>query len=348
MDPGPLGDLLRKLGQDAIAGLKKIATHSARHLKSKFKIGIEEFKTKIFDNYGVGDADEEYKKSVVYVCDSIYNDLFGNIDMTLFVRDCEESHPYEQYNTRKNADAAIAECLKNNIEAVAEHYKVQIEYVFKMQQLSVHPITSPDELITPTEFDRMIFIIDLMCSPDPISYERGTVKESELRAYKNSKCGSQVQKVATVKYDKRGNPEKYKHKHVMALPKIEFDFMSQEEVAARSAQQHPDVFRRWLKNPTAKKSTSIISKPSRSKPSRPKRSHRKQSLGTPMSLETPPPSPGTPMSLGNSDSNSGSFPPHPPPSRGSPPPPSPRGLKSPGKGGKRITKKTRKNKNKKQ
>jgi hypothetical protein len=234
MNPEPLAELFRSWGQHAIDGLKRVATHSARNLKSKFKIGIEKLATKIFKNYGIGIPDEEYKKSVLFVCESIYNDLFGNIDMTLFETDCDASHPDDQYNTRANASDARRDCARTNIAAVAEHYKVQIEYVFKMQQLSVHPDFAPNELITPTDFDRMIFIIDLMCSSEPISYELGTREEEFLRGYKTAKCGEQIQHVATVKYNRRGNPKKPEYSALKVVGRPFGKIKTMEDVARYS------------------------------------------------------------------------------------------------------------------
>lgn len=260
MNPGPLAEILKKLGQDAINGLKRVATHSARHLKSKFKIGIEKLKTKIFLKYGVGVPDEEYKKSVVFICESIYNDLFGNIDMTLFDIDCENSHPDEQYNTHANASDARRDCVRTNIAEVAEHYKVQIEYVFKMQQLSVHPEIAPNELITPTDFDRMIFIIDLMCSPDPISYERGIREEEFLRWYKTAKCGEQIQHAVTVEYDKRGNPKKPEYSALKVVGRPFGKIKTMEDVA-RYSPALPATWRRdtkkYFKNQPLRKLTAI-------------------------------------------------------------------------------------------
>lgn len=253
MNPEPLAELFRSWGQHAIDGLKRVATNSARHLKSKLKFGIEKLATKIFVNYGVGIPDEEYKKSVLFVCESIYNDLFGNVDMTLFERDCEESHPNEQYNADANASDARRDCVRTNIAAVAEHYKVQIEYVFKMQQLSVHPEFTPDELITPTDFDRMIFIIDLMCSPDPISYELGIRDEEFLRGYKTAKCGEQVQHVVNVEYNRRGNPKKPEYSALKVVGRPFGKIKTMEDVAryspALSATWRRDTKKYFKKQP---------------------------------------------------------------------------------------------------
>jgi len=208
MNAGPLEETLKGWGKTAIDNIRRIATQSAKHIKSKIKMGIENLSTKIFAKYGIGVADEEYRKSVLFVTESIYNDLFGNIDMTLFANDCESSHSDDQYNTHASALNAITECKETCVENVANHYKIQIDYLFKMQQLSVHPNLLPNELIIPTDFDRMIFIIDLMCSPDPISYELGIKRKEFVKGYKTAKCGDQTQHVATVSYDRRGNPMK--------------------------------------------------------------------------------------------------------------------------------------------
>lgn len=237
MDPGPLAKLLEKWGQDAIRSLKHIATQSAIHLKTKINSKLADFETKMFTNYGVGVPEKQYQTSILTVTKRIYDDLFGNIDMTLFEGDCQESHPDEQYNTPANASDARRECVNTCIEKVAEHYRYQIEYLFKMQQLSVHPKLTPDELKLPTDFDRMIFIIDLMCSPDPISYELGTIDVEFLRGYKTAKCGKQIQRVATVEHNKKGNPKKSKYSALKAVGKPiigKFDLDTMEKVVSHS------------------------------------------------------------------------------------------------------------------
>ena len=212
MNAEPLVELLKRWGKHASDGVEGIKIHAARttrHLKTKIKIGIEGLSTKIFKNYGIGVPDKEYRKSILSVTKTIYNELFGKIDMTLFANDCHASHQDSQYNTRTNAANSRIECVNTCVENVAEIYKEQIDYVFKMQQLSIHPVSLPDELIVPTDYDRMIFIIDLMCSPDPISYELGHTGQSGndfLIGYKIAKCGNQIQSVATVSYNRRGNP----------------------------------------------------------------------------------------------------------------------------------------------
>jgi hypothetical protein len=260
MNPEPLVYLLNKLRRDALAGLKGIATQYARNLNSQFKIGIDTLKTKIFVKYGLGNPEEQHKQSIIHVCKHIYDDLFGNIDMTLFAKDCEDSHPVEQYNTLANALDARRDCYRTNIEAVAAHYKTQIDYLFKMQQFYVHPKLVDGELRTPTDYDRMIFIIDLMCSPDEISYELGIRDEAFLRGYKTAKCGGQIQHVATVQYNRKGEPKKPEYSALKVVGRPFGHIKTMEDVVSHSPALPADwrsQTRKYFKNQPSRIETAI-------------------------------------------------------------------------------------------